>query len=303
MGCDKFCTYCIVPTVRGPEQGRSPSVIYEETRRLVEEGCVEVTFLGQTVNSYKYVNGDGRTARLSDLLYSVHDLPGLKRIKFVTNYPKDMTDDLLNAIESLPKVSSYLHVPAQSGCNDVLRAMKRGYSIEEYWDMLHRIRDRLPEATVSSDFIVGFPGESTQSFEKSIRLVHEAKFKNSFIFKYSPREGTKAFVMIDDISEEEKKRRNNELLAVQQKNSLADSQAQVGKVVEILVEGPSKTALKDDESCSHLQLTGRTLEDRIVVFDGNERQIGQFLPVRIVGCTPFTLFGEVITHELVGIGS
>jgi tRNA-2-methylthio-N6-dimethylallyladenosine synthase len=213
-----------------------------------------------------------------------------------------MTPDLVEAVRSLPKVSKYLHVPAQSGCNDVLKAMKRGYTVEQYWEMMHRVRADIPDAAVSSDFIVGFPGESDESFERSVALVREARFKNSFIFKYSPREGTKSFALPDDVREDEKKRRNNELLAVQQENSLVDSRAQIGKTVEVLVEGPSKTALKGDDDGPVRQLAGRTREDRIVVFDGNLRQVGRFLPMRIVDCTPFTLFGEVVTHELVGIG-
>jgi tRNA-2-methylthio-N6-dimethylallyladenosine synthase len=302
MGCDKFCTYCIVPTVRGPEQGRDPTDVVAEVRKLVEEGCVEITFLGQTVNSYKHVAGDGRTTRLSDLLSAVHDLPSLRRVKFITNYPRDMSDDLLDAIRSLPKVSPYIHVPAQSGCDDVLKAMKRGYTVGQYWEMLHRLRERAPNSTVSSDFIVGFPGESRKSFELTCNMVRDAKFKNSFIFKYSPREGTKSFVMIDDITEDEKKRRNNELLAIQQENSFEDSRAQIGSLVEILVEGPSKTAIRKDQTGSVMQLTGRTHEDRIVVFEGHERLVGRFAAVKIVDCTPFTLFGEVATQELVSLG-
>ncbi|HVJ81930.1 MAG TPA: tRNA (N6-isopentenyl adenosine(37)-C2)-methylthiotransferase MiaB [Planctomycetia bacterium] len=299
MGCDKFCTYCIVPTVRGPEQGRHPDLIVEETRRLVAEGCKEITFLGQTVNSYKFTEGDGRVHRLSDLLYRIHDFEGLARIKFITNYPRDMTDDLLDAVRDLKKVSPYLHVPAQSGCDDVLKGMKRGYTVGQYWEMMHRIRERIPHATVSSDFIVGFSGESEASFEKTCDLVRDAKFKNSFIFKYSPREGTKAFALPDDVPEETKKRRNNELLAIQSANSLADSRTQIGKTTDVLVEGPSEKALKDESNGPVRQLAGRTHEDRIVVFDGSERQIGHVLPVRIVDCTPYTLFGEVVTHELV----
>ena len=302
MGCDKFCTYCIVPTVRGPEQGRPPEDVIAEVEKLVAEGCVEITFLGQTVNSYKYVNRDGRTTRLSDLLDAIHDLPGLRRIKFITNYPRDMTDDLLDAVRDLPKVSPYIHVPAQSGCDDVLKAMKRGYTVGQYWEMLHRLRERAPGCTVSSDFIVGFPGETRKSFDLTCDMVRDAKFKNSFIFKYSPREGTKSFVMLDDILEDEKKRRNNELLAIQQVNSLEDSRAQLGSLVEILVEGPSKSALRAERGGGPLQLSGRTHEDRIVVFEGAERLIGKFAAVKIVDCTPFTLFGEIVTQDLVSLG-
>jgi tRNA-2-methylthio-N6-dimethylallyladenosine synthase len=301
MGCDKFCTYCIVPTVRGPEQGRSPESIIDETRRLVDQGCKEITFLGQTVNSYRGTDAAGKDRRLADILYAVHDLAGLYRIKYVTNYPKDMTDDLLQAVRDLDKVSPYIHVPAQSGCNDVLKGMKRGYTIEFYREMLGRIRETIPDATVSSDFIVGFPGESEASFQKTCDLVREAKFKNSFIFKYSPREGTKAFPLPDDVPEEVKKRRNNDLLAIQQEASQEDHAAQVGKVEEILVEGPSKLAQGEEDSLVK-QMMGRTLADRIVVFDGTDRHAGQLIPIRVTASTPHTLFGEIITHELVSVG-
>src|SRR5579871_4279366 len=164
IGCDKFCTYCVVPMTRGPEQSRPPRHIIQEVRQLADEGVKEVTLLGQTVNSYKFTE-EGRLHRLSDLIAAIHDTPGLERIKFVTNYPRDMTNDLLEAVRDLPKVAQYLHVPAQSGCNDVLKRMKRGYSIEQYRDMMSRIREIVPHCAVSSDFIVGFCGESDESFE------------------------------------------------------------------------------------------------------------------------------------------
>lgn len=303
MGCDKFCTYCIVPTVRGPEQGRSPDAILAETKALVDQGCKEITFLGQTVNSYRFLHGDGRQTRLSDILEAVHGLNGLVRIKYLTNYPKDMTDDLLQAVRCLRKVSPYVHVPAQSGCDRVLRAMKRGYSVGEYREMLQKVREYIPEATISSDFIVGFPGENEESFERTCDLVRESRFKNSFIFKYSPREGTKAHRLSDDVPEEVKKRRNNELLAIQGEISHGDNLAQVGRIEEILVEGPSKQSQKDPDAGAWpmQQMTGRTHADRIVVYEGARRHEGQFLPVRIIDATPYTLFGEVVTHELVGL--
>src|SRR5690606_29730987 len=191
------CTYCIVPSVRGPEQGRPPQVIVEEVRHLAAHGCKEVTLIGQTVNSYRYKEGD-RTTRLSDLLAAMHDAEGLERIKFVTNYPKDMTDDLLDAVRDLPKVSPYLHVPLQSGSNAVLERMKRGYTVEDYQEMMARIGEILPRATVSSDFIVGFCGETEEDFQQTVEMVRRYRFKNSFIFKYSEREGTKAAQRMED---------------------------------------------------------------------------------------------------------
>lgn len=303
IGCDKFCTYCIVPSVRGPEQSRHPEHIAAEVRQLAEEGCREITFLGQTVNSYKYDMGDGRKVTLADLLYKVHGTVGIDRIKFVTNFPKDMGDELLDAVQDLPKVSKYLHVPVQSGCNDILKRMKRLYTVEYYNDMLQRCRERISDVAISSDFIVGFSGETEKSFQRSCELVRTANFKNSFIFKYSPRPGTKGFDLYpDDIPEETKKRRNNDLLAIQNSVSLAGHQKLVGKTFDVLVEGPSKNALKQENSNNEpMQLMGRTHADHIAVFDGNPRLIGKIIPVKVEEATAFTLFGTVVTSESIGV--
>jgi tRNA-2-methylthio-N6-dimethylallyladenosine synthase len=299
IGCDKFCTYCIVPMTRGPEQGRSPEQIVAEARILADQGCLEITLLGQTVNSYRYTAGE-KTTRLSDLLTMLHEIDGLERLKFVTNYPKDMTGDLLAAVRDLPKISKYLHVPAQSGSNRMLAAMKRGYTVEQYRDMMHRIRAEVPGGAVSSDFIVGFCGETDDDFQQSVDLVRECRFKNSFIFKYSERPGTKAAErMPDDVPYDVKQWRNNELLAVQQTISEEDNLALLGRTVEVLVEGPSKRAQKRDETEGPIvQLTGRTPCDRIVVFDGNVRQVGRILPIAIYDATPHTLLGAVVTDHV-----
>ncbi len=310
IGCDKFCTYCIVPSVRGPEQSRHPEHIAAEVRQLAAEGCKEITLLGQTVNSYKYETSgvsktsevSGRRFRLSDLLARIHDTAGIERIKFITNFPRDMSDDLLDAVRDLPRVCPYLHVPAQSGCNEVLRRMKRLYTVEYYRDMLARCRERVPGVAISSDFIVGFCGETEESFQRTCDLVRDGGFKNSFIFKYSTRPGTKGHELYaDDVPEEVKKRRNNDLLAIQNAVSLQDHLRQVGRQVEVLVEGPSKTALKHEPAGGPLQLTGRTRTDHIVVFEGNERLIGQTVAVAVEEATAFTLFGTVVTGEQVGV--
>jgi tRNA-2-methylthio-N6-dimethylallyladenosine synthase len=299
IGCDKFCTYCIVPSVRGPEQARSPEEILTETRHLAEHGCLEITLLGQTVNSYRYKEGE-KTVRLADLLSQMHDIDGLERIKFVTNFPKDMTDDLLSAVRDLKKVSPYLHVPAQSGSTDVLKRMKRGYTAEEYREMMDRINEQIPNSAVSSDFIVGFCGETEDEYQKTVDLVRDCRFKNSFIFKYSVREGTKADQLFeDDVPDDVKRRRNNELLALQNEISEEDNQTFVGRSLEVLVEGFSKAATDRGETeGSSVQLTGRAHDDRIVVFQGNPRQVGQILPVTICDCTAHTLIGEVVTQEI-----
>jgi tRNA-2-methylthio-N6-dimethylallyladenosine synthase len=304
FGCDKFCTYCIVPSVRGPEQGRPPEHVLAEVRQLADQGCREVTLVGQTVNSYRYAHGDGRTSRLSDLLALIHDVGGIERIKFVTNFPKDMTDDLLEAVRDLPKACKYLHVPAQHGDDEVLRRMKRLYTVAYYREMLQRCRELVPGVAVSSDFIVGFCGETEAAFEKTVGLVREAGFKNSFIFKYSPRPGTKADELYaDDVPEEVKKRRNNDLLAAQAEVSRADHRRYIGQTVEVLVEGPSKRELGEPGASATgvLQLTGRTMTDHIAVFDGPARLAGRTVAVRVLDASPFTLYGAVETGEVVGV--
>jgi tRNA-2-methylthio-N6-dimethylallyladenosine synthase len=306
IGCDKFCTYCVVPMTRGPEQGRPPEQILSEARTLADQGCLEIILLGQTVNSYQYRDHNG-TTDLADLLHAIHEIDGIRRLKFVTNYPKDMTTRLLETVRDLPKCSPYLHVPLQSGSNRMLQRMKRGYTVEDYRDMLARIHETIPNAAVSSDFIVGFCGETDDDFQQSIELVRECRFKNSFIFKYSERPGTKAADRLpDDVPYEVKQRRNNELLAIQDAISGEENRKFVGQTVDVLVEGPSKAATKRDDSGPVMQLMGRTHCDRIVVFDGNVRQVGNILPIEIYDATAHTLFGSpVIQHvgpELVQLG-
>jgi len=304
IGCDKFCTYCVVPLTRGPEQGRPPEDILAEARVLADQGCREITLLGQTVNSYRYRSG-GRTTRLADLLVALHEIDGIRRLKFVTNYPQDMTVELLQTMRDLPKCCRYLHVPLQSGSNRILQAMKRGYTVEDYREMMTRIREILPETAVSNDFIVGFCGETEEDFQQSVELLRECRFKSSFIFKYSERPGTKAADLLpDDVPDEVKRRRNQELLALQDAISEEDNQTFLGRAVEVLVEGPSRAAEKraaekrgaDGDA---LQVTGRTMCDRIVVFPGSRHQVGQLLSVTILDCTAHTLIGEVLPQPAV----
>ena len=240
IGCDKFCTYCVVPTTRGPEQSRPPEHILAEVRQLVDQGCKEVTLIGQTVNSYVYEPGDRRT-RLRDLIAGMHDTPGLERIKFVTNYPKDMTDDLLDAVRELPKVVKYLHVPVQSGCDEVLKRMKRNYTAGYYMEMLARCRELVPGVAVSSDFIVGFCGETEESFQKIDgpgprgevqELVHLQVQRAARHEGRGPLPGRRP--------------RGREEAPQQRPARGAEREqprrppAQVGKTVEVLVEGPSR---------------------------------------------------------------
>jgi tRNA-2-methylthio-N6-dimethylallyladenosine synthase len=292
FGCDRFCTYCIVPTVRGPEQSRPVEEIEAEVRRLADQGCLEVTLLGQTVNSYRGQTG-GSTVRLADLLYRLHEIGGIQRLKFVTNHPRHMTAELLQAVRDLAKVSPYLHVPAQSGSNRILERMKRGYAVEQYREMLARIRETVPAAAITSDFIVGFPGETERDYRATVDLVRDGRFKNSFIFKYSPRPGTKAAELYeDDVPDGVKRQRNNDLLAVQNAISEEDNRAFVGRTVEVLVEGPSKTGARCVVEGRAVQLAGRTACDRIVVFEGDGSLVGRLVPVEICGVSAVTLFGR-----------
>ena len=299
IGCDKFCTYCIVPMTRGPEQGRAPDQIIAEAKLLADQGCKEIVLLGQTVNSYRHVQGD-KTTRLSDLLQSLHTIDGIERIKFVTNYPKDMTRELLQTVSDLPKCSPYLHVPAQSGSDNILKRMKRGYTTADYYAMMDRINEIIPNAAVSSDFIVGFCGETEEEFQMTVEMVRRCRFKNSFIFQYSVRPGTKgADIYEDDIPDAVKHRRNLELLEVQNQICLEDNMMFLGQTVKILVEGPSKWSVRKGQTGDLRQMTGRTHCDRIVVWDGNVRQAGQILPVHIDDAFAFTMFGTVETKEVV----
>jgi tRNA-2-methylthio-N6-dimethylallyladenosine synthase len=298
IGCDKFCTYCVVPGTRGPEQGRPPAQIVSEAHVLAEQGCLEIVLLGQTVNSYCYQENE-KKYHLADVLKQLHEVDGIERIKFVTNYPKDMTVDLLETIRDLPKCSPYLHVPLQSGSDAILQRMKRGYGVQDYRDMMDRIGTILPAAAVASDFITGFCGETAEDHQQSMDALREFRFKNSFIFKYSERPGTSAAGRLaDDVPYPVKQQRNNELLAIQNQISAEENEKFVGQVVEVLVEGPSKNASRDAKAGPIQQLTGRTPCDRIVVFDGNERQVGRILPVAIYDNLPHTLLGNIVTEHI-----
>ncbi|MFQ5410731.1 MAG: tRNA (N6-isopentenyl adenosine(37)-C2)-methylthiotransferase MiaB [Phycisphaerae bacterium] len=307
-GCNKYCTFCVVPYTRGPETHRSPDRIVEEVRRLADNGVVEVTLLGQTVNHYHYAGtgGEGDT-RFAQLLRRVHDeVPQLPRLRFVTSFPRDFSDEALEVMASSPRICRYLHLPAQSGSNTVLRRMNRGHTVEEYIALLNRARVMMPDVCIAGDMIVGFSGETEADFQRSLDLIRTAKYKSCFVFKYSPRPGTSADGRLpDDVPDEEKRRRNNDMLVLQAKISLAHHQAMLGREVEVLVEGPSKSAIKAQESEQSRgdeidpagglrdQLVGRTQGDQIVVFNAGPETIGRFLRVRVVAATPYTLHGEV----------
>jgi tRNA-2-methylthio-N6-dimethylallyladenosine synthase len=295
-GCNNFCSYCVVPYVRGPEMSRSPAAIIGQIKRLAGEGVKLVTLLGQRVNAYKYSAGD-KTYCLADILEMASELEGIEWVRFVTNYPaEEFFDSILKAMAGLSKACKYLHIPAQSGSDKILKLMNRHYTAGQYLELLKRAREVIPEIAVSGDFIVGFPGETDEDFAATVDLLKKAKYKNSFIFKYSPRPGTRADEKLEDtVPAEVKSQRNIELLAVQGKISERLSKEFLGKEVKILVEGLSKKPhLDGSKEEGQPQLVGRTAEDWIVVFNGPSELAGQFVRVKITKTSPLTLFGEII---------
>ena len=294
-GCNNFCTYCIVPYVRGPEVSRPPQAIVQQIRKLADTGVRQVTLLGQTVNAYQYEKA-GKTYDLADLLALVSEVDGIEWIRFVTNYPIEQNfDRLMHAMADLPKVCKYLHMPAQSGSDSMLKAMNRRYDAQQYLDLLQRARAIVPNLAVAGDFIVGFPGETDEDFKQTADLVRRAQYKNCFVFKYSPRPGTTSDKRLEDtISDAVKQQRNVDLLAVQEDVSAQLSQAFLGKTVKVLVEGLSKKPhLNAAEHDNLPQLVGRTDTDWIVVFNGPETLAGHFAEVTIDKVSPLTLFGTL----------
>ena len=293
-GCNKFCTYCVVPYVRGPEASRPPKVVIEQIKSLAAQGVKLVTLLGQTINSYSYTES-GITYRLSDILKMAAEIDGIEWIRFITSYPADFDEAIFHAMAELPKVCRYLHIPAQSGSNRILKAMNRNYTAAEYLELLAKARQIVPDIAIAGDFIVGFPGETDEDFEATIDLLRKAEYKNSFIFKYSPRPGTNADKKLEDnISDEIKKHRNMRLLEVQNEISVEYNKRFIGQTVRVLVEGLSKKAHLDSNGPdAHPQLIGRTATDYIVVFTGPESLAGNFADVKIARTSALTLFGTL----------
>jgi tRNA-2-methylthio-N6-dimethylallyladenosine synthase len=293
-GCNHFCSYCIVPYVRGAERSRDPEHIVAEAGKLADAGRTELTLIGQTVNRYRWDTGE-TTVHFSDLLERVCDVPGLRRVRFVTSYPLDFGDDILQAMRDLPNLCEYIHVPAQSGSDAVLARMNRKYSRAEYDDLIGRARDIVPDVTLAGDFIVGFPGESPADHDASADLLRRCEYKNAFVFKYSPRPGTLAArKYADDVPDDVKKRRNNELLAIQAEMGERHHRRFVGRRVEVLVEGPSVKGAKAlaDGQTDRPQLMGRTRGDHIVVFQGPGELTGQYVDVEIADASSVTLMGR-----------
>ena len=293
-GCNNFCSYCIVPYVRGPEVSRPPEAIIEQIKKLADHGIKQITLLGQTVNSYKYKQGE-KTWSLADLLHAASDIEGIEWLRFVTSYPfEEFFDDIMQVMANSPKICEYLHMPAQSGSDKILQAMNRNYTADWYLELLDRARAIVPGIAIAGDFIVGFPGETDEDFQATVDLAKKARYKNAFIFKYSPRPGTTADKRLQDTTAAKiKQRRNVELLAVQEKISDELSRDFLGKQVKVLVEGLSKKSHVNIDKDENPQLIGRTSGDWIVVFNGPESLAGKFAEVKIESVSPLTLFGRL----------
>ena len=285
-GCSKYCSFCVVPYTRGEEVSRPFDDVLAEVSQLVEQGVKEVTLLGQNVNAYRGAMHDGEICDFAMLLEYVAEIPGIERVRYSTSHPKEFTQPLIDAYAKLPKLVSHLHLPVQSGSDRILALMKRGYTALEYKSIIRRVRALRPDLTITSDFIIGFPGETDAEFEATMKLVEEIGFDNSFSFIFSPRPGTPAADLADDVPQEVKRQRLLRLQAKIEAQSQAISQAMVGSVQRILVEGVSK---KDKH-----ELAGRTDNNRVVNFSGHPRLIGQFIEVTIAGALHYSLRGEIM---------
>ena len=288
-GCSKFCTYCIVPFTRGDEVSRPLEDVLAEVAALAAQGVREVTLLGQNVNAYRGKLGDDGEADLAFLIETIAGMPGIERIRYTTSHPSEMTQRMFDVYAKVPKLVSHLHLPVQAGSDRILAAMKRGYTVLEYKSIVRKLRAARPDISLSTDFIVGFPGETAEDFEKTMKLIDELEFDASFSFIFSPRPGTPAAEMADDTPAALKTERLMRLQKRIEENAQKVSQAMVGSVQRVLVEGHAK---KDAT-----ELAGRTDNNRIVNFAGSERLIGHFVDVRIVAALPHSLRGEVATRE------
>jgi tRNA-2-methylthio-N6-dimethylallyladenosine synthase len=286
-GCDKFCTYCIVPYTRGRERSRDVESILNEIRDLKSKNYKEVTLLGQTVNSYHFVREDGTVVGFPELLGIVAEMVPDMRIRFTSPHPKDMTDETIIAMAKYPNICRFIHLPVQSGSNKILQLMNRKYTREWYLDRVATMRRLIPDVSIGTDIFCGFSDETEEDHQDSLALMREAKFDMAFMFKYSERPGTVAAKrMPDNVPEEVKIRRLNEIIAVQNELSLASNQNDIGKEFEVMVEGFSKR--------SNEQLFGRTSQNKVVIFPRVNRKIGEFIRVKILSVSSATLIGEVV---------
>ena len=282
-GCDKACSYCVVPFTRGPERSRTSESILAEVRHLAEAGYTEVQLLGQTVNSY--ADPSTRRMRFSDLLVVVAEVPGIRRVRFTTSHPRDFGKDIVEAIEAVPGVCEHVHLPVQSGSTKVLNAMARTYTRKEYLEKVTLLRAAKREISITTDVIVGFPGETEQDFEETLSLMDAVQYDGAFCFKYSPRPNTPSLKMDDTIPEEEKSRRLGVLLERQREIQRARNERLVGKTFEVLVEGKSRR---------ENQWSGHASSNKVMNFTSKrEESLGDYVRVKVTAATPNSLIGEV----------
>ncbi len=291
-GCSKYCTFCVVPYTRGEEVSRPFDGLIAEAVALAEQGVREINLLGQNVNAYRGVMADGSVADLALLITYIAAIDGIDRIRYTTSHPQEMSDSLINVYAEVPELVSHLHLPVQSGSDRVLAAMKRNHTALEYKSRIRRLRAVRPDISMSSDFIIGFPGETDDDFERTMQLIEEVGFDHSFSFIYSRRPGTIAANMPDDVPREVKKQRLARLQARIQEMAAQISAGMVGSEQRILVEGPSR---KDPA-----QMAGRTENNRMVNFDAGPELIGRFVRVRISAALPNSLRGEFIAVDDAG---
>jgi tRNA-2-methylthio-N6-dimethylallyladenosine synthase len=284
-GCSKYCSFCVVPYTRGEEVSRPFADVMAEISALTRQGVKEVTLLGQNVNAWRHTIG-GRTADFAELLAFVSEIDGVERIRYTTSHPRDFTQRLIDAHGVLPKLAPHVHLPVQSGSDRILAAMKRGYTALEYRSILRRLRRARPDVSVGSDFIVGFPGESDADFDATLKLADELEFDDSYSFVYSPRPGTPAAELADQVPEQVKRERLQRLQAQIQLQASAIAERMIGSVERVLVEGASRKRSSE--------LAARTGNNRIVNFPGGAELVDRFVDVRITGCRPHSLRGELL---------
>jgi len=287
-GCSKYCSFCVVPYTRGDEVSRPLEDVLVEIAGLADQGVREVTLLGQNVNAWRGAMPDGDAADFALLLEYVCEMPGIDRVRYTTSHPKEFTQRLVDAYGRLPKLVDHVHLPVQSGSDRILAAMKRGYTVLEYKSIVRRLRAVRPAVSLSTDFIVGFPGETAEDFERTLRLAEALGFDNSFSFVYSPRPGTPAADLADDTPQAVKLERLQSLQAVIEANARRISEGMVGTVQRLLVEGQSR---RDAD-----ELAGRTGNNRVVNFAGPRRLVGQFVDVRITAALSHSLRGEAVVR-------
>ncbi|AAV81781.1 tRNA (N6-isopentenyl adenosine(37)-C2)-methylthiotransferase MiaB [Idiomarina loihiensis] len=288
-GCSKYCSFCVVPYTRGEEVSRPVDDVIYEIAQLAEQGVREVNLLGQNVNAYRGEHYDGEVCRFAELLHLVAAIDGIDRIRYTTSHPVEFTDDITEAYKTIPELVSHLHLPVQSGSDRILTMMKRGHTALEYKSKIRALKKARPDIAMSSDFIIGFPGESDADFEATMDLIQSIDFDMSFSFIYSARPGTPAADLPDDISEETKKKRLQLLQQRLNQQSMAHARRMLETEQRILVTGPSKK--------NPMELTGRTENNRVVNFVGQPHMIGQFVDVRITEVLPNSLRGELIREE------